>query len=213
MININKYEYVDLVRQSTKGSKEALEELFIIGDGYLACNDPIKAATTFKDSAISYRIATLRNLGKLEATQDEVNKLLKDLDIYREWISTFPNGEVALPRIVTGLDTSIIQAAIYGKCRYPSDPEIIRIYHYLDLALEKHSTEYASVNGNRAVFICELLLGYFGEYPYVSEFDLDCTKINIHTPIDVRVGVDLMAHKIEAKFLIQGRQSTLGKMD
>lgn len=208
MININEPEYDELVRQSTKGSKDALDKLFAIGVGHLV-NNPVKAAKTFKDSAISYRIAAFRNAAQLETAQNEIGKLVEDIDIFKEWISIFPNGYVALPKIVQGLDRETIEAVMYGNCHYPSDPEVIRIFLYLDLALEKHNKVFARINGYRTNYLCEMMLTYFGLESKSALFKTPLLSHSIEdilTTIDVRVGLDLLAHKIEAKFQIEGKQ-------
>lgn len=205
MINIGEPEYDELVRQSTKGSKDALDKLFAIGEGHLVSNNPVNAAKAFKDSAISYRIAVLRNEAQLEATQNEVDNLIEDIQILKEWISIFPNGHVDLPKFVTGLNNETIEAAMYGNLGRPSDPAIIRIYSFLNFHLAKCNKEFASINGNRPKFISGMLFSYFG-LDITGRFYSDFSTTDALNSIDVRVGLDLLAYKIEAMFLIQGKQ-------
>lgn len=200
---VNEPKYDELVRQSTKGSKKALDELFAVGEENLV-NNPVKAAKIFKDSAISYRIAAFRNLAQLETSQNEINNLVEDIEIFKEWISIFPNGYVALPKNVAGLDCETIEAAMFGNCSYPSDPEIIRIYNFLNFHLAKYDEDFKRINGNRPKYIYGMLLTYFGLESKRAYFSHSIE--NILTPVDVRVGLDLLAHKIEEKFIIQGKQ-------
>lgn len=198
MTTFNSNKYDELIRASTKGSKKATEDLFTLGESLLVKNDKEGAANAFKDAAISYRIASFRNTAKLETSQNEVKKLVGDLDVFREWITKFPNGHEALPKTVDGFDRKAIETLIYGECKYPSDPEVTRHYRFLNFALELSNEEYAKLNGNRPVFICDILLCYFG---LAKGRDFEFNKASI----DVRIGVDLLAHRVEEKIINNAR--------
>ena len=198
MTSLESNEYDELVRASTKGSKKATEDLFTLGESLLVKNDKDVAAKAFKDAAISNRIAAFRNAAELEASQNEVKKLVGDLDVFREWIAKFPNGQVALPKMVDGLARKAIETLIYGECKHPSDQEVIRHYRFLNFALELSNKEYAKLNGNRPVFICEILLSYFG---LANQMNFDF----VNSSVDVRIGVDLLAHTIEEKIINNAR--------
>ena len=189
MTALNSQEYDDLVRASTKGKKKALEDIFTLGESLLVKNST-DAAQAFKDAAISFRISSFRNAAQLEESKSEVSQLLSNIDIYREWVVKFPNGQVALPKAVEGLNKKDIEDVVYGECKYPSDPEVIRYYQFLNQALELTNEDYAKLNGNRPVFICDILLSYFG-LGNRRNFDFN------NASIDVRIGVDLLANRIE----------------
>ena len=92
---------------------------------------------------------------------------MEDVDIYREWILAFPNGRIAIPKLITGLDQKAIETTIYGEvkdpwkiiCRgkLPLDPEFSPIYYFLDSALEKSNEDFARLNGNRPLYVTEML--------------------------------------------------------
>jgi len=198
MTILNSNEYDGLVRSSTKGSDEATRKIFTLGESLLADGSQYSAAIAFKDSAISYRISAFRNAAKLEDSQNEVSHLLSSMDIFREWIVTFPNGQVALPRAGEELNRKVIEDAVYGECKYPSDQEVIRYYRFLNQALELTNEDYAKLNGNRPVFICDILFSYFG-LGNRRNFDFN------NASLDVRIGVDLLAHRIEEKTINNAR--------
>ena len=193
MTNLMSKAYEELVRASTKGDKKATEELFTIGEDFFIENNPVKAAEVFKDAAIAYRIAAFRNAAQLEASQGEAKQLLEDLDIFREWLLAFPNGQIELPKSKAGLDKRFIETEFYGEHKLSSHPEIIRIYRFLSCALEKSNEDFAKINGNRPFFVYRILLSYLG-IPNSLNFDLD------NITVDVRVGIDLLAYAIEEKF-------------
>ena len=186
MTTLNCQEYDDLVRSSTKGNKKAMEDIFTLGESLLVNNSTDAAAEAFKDAAISYRIAAFRNSAHLEASQNEVSQLVSNMDIFREWV----DGQVALPKAVDGLNRKDIEDVVYGECKYPSDPEAIRYYRFLDQALGLTNEDYAKLNGNRPVFICDILFCYFG---LGNRRNFDFNNVSI----DVRIGVDLLAHRVE----------------
>ena len=182
--------YLELIRLSTKGDKEATEKLFSIVDELLTEGETFKAATGFKDAAISYRIAAFRNSAQLETSQKEAQQLIRDMDIFREWFLAFPDGQVVLPKVNTGIDKKAIEKAIYGEIKYPLDPEVSKIYWFLDAALAKSNEDFACLNGNRPLYVSEMLFAYFG---MPSRRHLNFTNASV----DVRVGMDLLARKIE----------------
>ena len=185
--------YEELIERSTKGDKEATEKLFSIGDELLTEGETFKAATGFKDAAISYRIAAFRNSAQLETSQKEAQQLIRDMGVFREWFNAFPNGQVALPKVNAGVDKKAIEASIYGEIKYPLEPEVSKIYWFLDAALAKSNEDFARLNGNRPLYVSEMLFSYFG---IPSRVDLNL----INASVDVRVGMDLLARKIEEKF-------------
>jgi hypothetical protein len=185
--------YEELIRLSTKGDKEATETLFSIGEKLLIEGEIANAATGFKDAAISYRIAAFRNSAQLETSQKEAQQLIRDMDIFREWFLAFPDGQVALPKVNAGVDKKAIEKAIYGEIKYPLDPEVSKIYWFLDAALAKSNEDFARLNGNRPLYVKEMLCAYFG-MPSRRHLNL------INASVDVRVGMDLLARKIEEKF-------------
>ena len=189
---VNQIEYDELVRLSTKGSKKATEDIFCLGKSYVDVGQHDKASKIFEDAAISYRIAAFRNAAQLETSQGQHQQLLKDLDIFREWINTFPNGHPSLPNVVQGINKKHIESIIYGECKSPSDPEIIRLYIFISFALEVSNEEFAKINGNRPLFICGLMLSYFG----LSKPPFDFKTASI----DTLIGIDLLALKIIQKF-------------
>lgn len=197
MTTLNCQEYDALVRTSTKGNKKAIEDIFTLGESLLVKNSA-DAAEAFKDAAISYRIASFRNGALLEDSQNEVSQLVNNMNIFREWITTFSNGHVALPKAVEGLNKKDIEDVIYGECKYPSAPEVIRYYQFVNQALELTNEDYAKLNGNRPLFICDILLCYFG-LAKGRNFDFP------NASIDVRIGVDLLAHRIQEKITTNAR--------
>ena len=189
--------YEELIRLSTKGDKKATEQLYSIGEELLIEGEVAKAATGFKDAAISYRIAAFRNSAQLETSQGKVQQLIKEMDIFREWFLAFPNGQVALPKVNAGVDKKAIEKAIYGEIKYPLEPEVSKIYWFLDAALAESNEDFARLNGNRPLYISEMLFSYFG---LPSRVDINL----INATVDVQVGMDLLARKIEEK--LSGQQ-------
>jgi hypothetical protein len=82
---------------------------------------------------------------------------------------------------------------MYGEIKYPLDPEVSKIYWFLDAALAKSNEDFARLNGNRPLYVKEMLCAYFG---MPSRRHLNLTNASV----DVRVGMDLLARKIEEKF-------------
>jgi hypothetical protein len=203
-MQISAIKYDELVRLSTKGDKKASDELFAYGGESLIENNPVTAAEAFKDAAISYRISVFRTGAEFETSQKKAHQLMEDVDIFREWILAFPNGRIAIPKVIAGLDQKAIETAIYGavvedrwktSCRgqLPVDLVFSPIYCFLDSALEKSNEDFARLNGNRPLYVTEMLFSYFG---VPSRRDLNL----INATIDVRVGIDLLARKIEERF-------------
>jgi hypothetical protein len=201
-MQISAIKYDELVRLSTKGDKKASDELFAYGGESLIANNPVTAAEAFKDAAISYRISVFRTGAEFETSQKKAHQLMEDVDIFRKWILAFPNGRIAIPKVIAGLDQKAIEIAIYGEVKDPwktiywgkfLDLEYSSIYCFLDSALEKSNEDFARLNGNRPRYVTEMLCSYFG---VPSRKDLNL----INATIDVRVGIDLLARKIEERF-------------
>jgi hypothetical protein len=158
-MQISAIKYDELVRLSTKGDKKASDELFAYGGESLIENNPVTAAEAFKDAAISYRISVFRTGAEFETSQKKAHQLMEDVDIFREWILAFPNGRIAIPKVIAGLDQKAIETAIYGavvedrwktSCRgqLPVDLVFSPIYCFLDSALEKSNEDFARAPGN-----------------------------------------------------------------
>ena len=202
-MQISAIKYDELVRLSTKGDKKASDELFAYGGESLIANNPVTAAEAFKDAAISYRISVFRTGAEFETSQKKAHQLMEDVDIFREWILAFPNGRIAIPKVIAGLDQKAIETVIYGavedhwkttyRGKLPLDLAFSPIYGFLDSALAKSNEDFARLNGNRPLYVTEMLFSYFG---VPSRRDLNL----INATIDVRVGIDLLARKIEERF-------------
>ena len=202
-MQISAIKYDELVRLSTKADKKASDELFAYGGESLIANNPVTAAEAFKDAAISYRISVFRTGAEFETSQKKAHQLMEDVDIFREWILAFPNGRIAIPKVIAGLDQKAIETVIYGavedhwkttyRGKLPLDLAFSPIYCFLDSALEKSNEDFARLNGNRPLYVTEMLFSYFG---VPSRRDLNL----INATIDVRVGIDLLARKIEERF-------------
>ena len=202
-MQISAIKYDELVRLSTKADKKASDELFAYGGESLIANNPVTAAEAFKDAAISYRISVFRTGAEFETSQKKAHQLMEDVDIFREWILAFPNGRIAIPKVIAGLDQKAIETVIYGavedhwkttyRGKLPLDLAFSPIYCFLDSALEKSNEDFARLNGNRPLYVIEMLFSYFG---VPSRRDLNL----INATIDVRVGIDLLARKIEERF-------------
>ena len=202
-MQISAIKYDELVRLSTKADKKASDELFAYGGESLIANNPVTAAEAFKDAAISYRISVFRTGAEFETSQKKAHQLMEDVDIFREWILAFPNGRIAIPKVIAGLDQKAIETAIYGavedhwktSCqgKFPLDLIYSPIYCFLASALAKSNEDFARLNGNRPLYVTEMLFSYFG---VPSRRDLNL----INATIDVRVGIDLLARKIEERF-------------
>ena len=202
-MQISAIKYDELVRLSTKADKKASDELFAYGGESLIANNPVTAAEAFKDAAISYRISVFRTGAEFETSQKKAHQLMEDVDIFREWILAFPNGRIAIPKVIAGLDQKAIETVIYGavedhwkttyRGKLPLDLAFSPIYCFLDSALEKSNEDFARLNGNRPLYVIEMLFSYCG---VPSRRDLNL----INATIDVRVGIDLLARKIEERF-------------
>ena len=202
-MQISAIKYDELVRLSTKADKKASDELFAYGGESLIANNPVTAAEAFKDAAISYRISVFRTGAEFETSQKKAHQLMEDVDIFREWILAFPNGRIAIPKVIAGLDQKAIETVIYGavedhwkttyRGKLPLDLAFSPIYCFLDSALAKSNEDFARLNGNRPLYVIEMLFSYFG---VPSRRDLNL----INATIDVRVGIDLLARKIEERF-------------
>jgi hypothetical protein len=182
---LNQMEYEELVRHSTKGSKQATEDIFSIGKTYLDNSQLDKAVKAFEDAAISYRISTFRNAGLLETSQSLNDKLNGHIDIFREWVLKFPKGHPTIPHMINNIDKRIVETAIYSDCRFPTDPEIIRAYKFLESALNTSNESFAGISGSRPLFVYEMMISYFG----LSKPTFDFASASI----DARIGIDLLA--------------------
>lgn len=192
--------YTEIVKLSTKGDKQATEDLFRLGDEYASAGHFEESAKAFKDAAISYRISAFRNEAQLEDFEDKVEILTEDIEFYKEWITIFKSGHPAIPKVVEGVDCDAIYSGLLGVgpfSRWPTDPEIRSTYCFLYSMLDKNNEEWETINPKRIGFIYELMLSYFGFNGLIPEL--------LRVSTDVRIGLDLLAHKIEVYHRVKSK--------
>lgn len=184
-------DYQELIRLSTKGDKQALEDLFNLGDSLLADCKLDEASKVFRDSAISYRISAFRNSGLAQSANAEAKQLKEEIELFKRWIEANPNGLRKLPKIVAGISSDFILEEL--RDRIWPDEKYSALIPYLESVLEKNSMQFYSPGGSSLRRIIALLGDYFGlSSPSWPGF-LD--------HLEVRIGMDQLADEVESRFL------------
>jgi len=178
--------YDDLVRYSTKGDKEALRELFALGEQFREESRFEDATKAFRDAGISYRIAAFRNLARAEDAESRAAWSGKVLRIYQKWIEQNPKGMRELPLPIANADFEGIRRVVFDSLS--REEEFIEVFVFLENALSSLGMEFYSPGGSPLRRICNLLREAFGldgagQSQYLR-----------HT--EVRVGIHLVASEI-----------------
>lgn len=184
-------DYQELIRISTKGDKQALEDLFALGETLLESGSLEEAVKAFQDAAISYRISASRNIGLAQSAASEAQQLKEEIQLFQRWVKTNPNTLSRLPRAVTGITENFILEEL--RDRIWPDERYSQLIPYLESALERNGMEFYSPGGSSLRRITSLLGDYFGL----------CTSpmAKILDNLDVRIGMDLLADDVESRFL------------
>lgn len=113
--------YEELSKRATKGDKQALRELFSLGEKLFSEQQFQQAAAVFKDSAISYRILAFRQGARAEDAEKNAASLEIARQIYQAWIEKNPSGLRKTPfPAPRGADLSRIRDIVYENLIHDS---------------------------------------------------------------------------------------------
>jgi hypothetical protein len=202
-------EYHELIQLSTKGDKQALNDLFDIGEKLSTEQRHEEASKVFRDSAISYRISAFRNSGLAESANVEVNWLNEEIKLIKHWIKANPSGLRPLPRIIEGITNEKILLDILKIEIWP-DNQLSTLIELLESALQNNGMEFYSPGGSSLRIILKLMKVYFGISPSSSSHAEIQTHFNQqaaqaledlkNSPLELRICLDLLADEIEMRF-------------
>jgi len=178
--------YKELSRRATKGDKEALRELFALGQKHEVEHRFEDATAVFRDAAISYRISAFRNLARAEDAESRAAELATVGDIYRRWIEENPKGMRELPRPASIIDSEYILRVL--KDDLSRERFFVEVLYFLEDTLAKLGMEFYSPGGSVLRRVWQLLGEVFGLSSSGHSEYLQ------HMP--VRVGLDLLADEI-----------------
>ena len=135
--------YKNLIRLTTKGDKQSLEDLFKLGETLQASGNYDEASKVFKESAISYRISASRNSSKAMEERGKAYLAKEEVNLIKLWIELNPKGLSAIPRKIEYMNGEllfkILGDHIWPKC----NPE--EQFHSLMTLLEMSLDE---IDGN-----------------------------------------------------------------
>ena len=160
-------DYQELIRLSTKGDKQALEDLFSLGEKLIVEKKYEEASKVFRESAISYRISTFRNSGLAESANGEVYWLNEEIKLMKRWIEINPSGLRPLPRSIEGITSEKIILEILKNEVWP-DSQLSTLIQLLEIALQNNGMEFYSPGGSSLRRILHLMEDYFGISPSSS---------------------------------------------
>lgn len=182
-------EYEALSRRATKGDKQALADLFALAESYQAQDRVKEAMTTYRDAAISYRIAAFRNLSLAESAGERLNWEARIQDIYRQWIDDNPSGIRSFPYDRLGIDRDRMNAIVLRQIS--QDPRFMFLMSYLEDVLSRLGMEFSAPGGTIERRICTLLEELYGFERSGLESYLNNTS--------VRIALDQIAAEIERR--------------
>lgn len=186
-------DYLELIRLSTKGDKQALEELFALAEKLSAEKNYEEASKIFRESAISYRISAFRNSGLAGEANGKAYWLNEEIKLIKHWIEVNPTCFRPLPRIVEGLNKErifkIVGDEIWPNSNY--DGEYYVLMSMLETSLDKLDGGDMPANSplRRILYLMNI---YFGL--------ADITWPNYLDSFDVRIWTDLLADEVERRF-------------
>jgi len=205
-------DYLELIRLSTKGDNQALEDLFALAEKLSAENKHEESSKVFRDSAISYRIAAFRNSGLAESANGEVYWLNEEIKLMKQWIEINPSGFRPLPRIIEGIASEKIILEILKNEIWP-DSQFYTLIKLLEFALQNNGMEFYSPGGSSLRRILHLMEDCFGISLNVSAtyFPPEARIYKIKQaaqsiedlkglPLEVRIYLDLLADEVENRF-------------
>lgn len=181
--------YQELIRFSTKGDKQALEELFALAEKLSAEKNHEEASKVFREAAISYRISAFRNSGLTGEANGKVYWLNKEIELIKHWLEANPTGLRSLPRIVEGMTKKFILEVLRDEV-WP-DSQFEGLIPLIESALQNNGAEFSSPGGSSLRQIISLMIAYFGLNAYGSA-TLDL--------LEVRIGMDQLADEVERRF-------------
>lgn len=133
--------YEELSKRATKGDKQALRELFSLGEKLFSDQQFQQAAAVFKDSAISYRILAFRQGARAEDAEKNAASLEIARQIYQAWIEKNPSGLRKTPfPAPPGADLSRIRDIVYENLIH--DSTLFPLFEYLFSVLHKFGVEF-----------------------------------------------------------------------
>lgn len=182
--------YRELIRLSTKGDQQALDDLFALAEKLTAEKKHEEAAKVFRESAISYRISAFRNSALSESSNGKVYWLNEEIKLIKHWIQLNPSGLRPLPRKIDGLISEKIILEILKNEIWP-DSQFSSLIQLLETALQNNGMEFYSPGGSSLRRILQLMETYFG----INEF---CGTYLDY--LDVRIYIDLLANEVENRF-------------
>lgn len=186
-------KYQELIRLSTKGDQQALEDLFVLAEKHSAEKNYEEASKVFRESAISYRISAFRNSGHAGEANGKAYWLNEEIKLIKHWIEVNLTGLRPVPRIVEGLNKEsifeIVGDEIWPNCNY--DGEYYVLMSLLETSLDKIDSGDMPANSplRRILY---LMNTYFGL--------ADITWPNYLDSFDVRIWTDLLADEVGRRF-------------
>lgn len=182
-------DYQELIRLSTKGDQQALEDLFDLAEKLSAEKKHEEASKVFRESAISYRISAFRNSALAGEANGKAYWLDGEIKLIKHWIETNPSGLRPLPKIVEGISEKFILEVLRDEI-WP-DSQFEGLIPFLESALQNNGIEFYSPGGSSLRQIISLMIAYFGLDTYGS------ATLEL---LDVRIGMDQLADEVERRF-------------
>lgn len=188
--------YQELCRLSTKGGKEALSELFALGERLEAEEKYQEATVAFRDAAISYRISAFRNSGHAEDALRRERYLIETLNIFTKWIENHPDGFCKLPYCESEIGYDFIRDTVIGNL-----DEFDWVMTLLEKRLSELDMVFYSPGGSIQRRVCQFLDIVFNN----NENNRLRTYLNDST---VRVFVDTVADTVADRYLKSNKNSS-----
>ena len=187
-------DYQELIRLSTKGDKQALEDLFKLGETLLINGNFEEASKVFKESAISYRISTSRNFSRAVEADSKADWAKEEVELIKHWIDLNPKGLSTIPRKVEYMNTELLLEIlgdhIWPKCN--PEEEFHGLMTLLETSLDEIDGKDLPANSPfRRVF------GLMNEYYGIGNPSI----FNYLNNPTVHIYADLLAYEIEKRSL------------
>lgn len=180
----------ELIRLSTKGDKQALEDLFKLGETLLTNGNFEEASKVFKESAISYRISASRNSSRAMEANSKADWAKEEVKLIKHWIELNPKGLRTIPRKIEYMNSEllfkILDDYIWPKCN--SEEQFHSLMTLLETSLDEIDDKNLPANSPfRRVY------GLMSEYYGMGNLSI----FNYLNNPSVQIYADLLAYEIE----------------
>ncbi len=180
----------ELIRLSTKGDKQSLEDLFKLGETLLIKGSFEEASKAFKESAISYRISAYRTSSRAMEGNSKAYWAEEEVKLIKHWIELNPKGLRAIPRKIEYMNSEllfkILGDYIWPKCN--PEEQFYSLITILETSLDEIDGKDLPANSP-----FRRVLGLMSEYYGIGNPSI----FDYLNNLNVRIYSDLLNYEIE----------------